>query len=47
MQEAWLALIEGRKPDSAVRALLRHEVRHNANKTNFDLCHVTQIRKRF
>jgi hypothetical protein len=27
VQEAWLAVTEGRKPDSAVRALLRRESR--------------------
>lgn len=27
MQEAWLALCEGRKPDSAVRAMLRREAK--------------------
>jgi hypothetical protein len=30
MQEAWLAVIEGRKPDSAVRALIRREERFQA-----------------
>ena len=33
MQEAWLAVSEGRKPDSAVRSLLRREARERA-------CHV-------
>ena len=31
IQAAWVAHLEGRiKPDSAVRQVLRHEVRHNA-----------------
>jgi hypothetical protein len=47
MQVAWLALAEGRKPDSAVRALVRHEQKHAACKPNFDLCPVAQVRRRF
>jgi len=47
IQVAWLALAEGRKPDSAVRALVRHEQKHTARKPNFDLCPVGQVRKRF
>jgi hypothetical protein len=47
MQVAWLAVAEGRKPDSAVRALVRHEQKHAAVKPNFDLCETTGIRKRF
>ncbi len=47
VQTAWLAVAEGRKPDSAVRALLRHEQRHTARKPNFDLCPVGEVRKRF
>lgn len=47
VQAAWLASSEGRKPDSAVRALQREEQRHKANKPNFDLCPVSRVRKRF
>jgi hypothetical protein len=47
LQAAWLAHAEGRKPDSAVRALLRDEQRHKARKPNFDLCPVAQVRRRF
>jgi hypothetical protein len=47
LQAAWLAAAEGRKPDSAVRALLRHEQRHAAQKPNFERCPVAQVRKRF
>jgi hypothetical protein len=47
VQAAWLAHAEGRKPDSAVRALLRHEQRHNAAKPNFDLCPTDRVRRRF
>lgn len=47
IQAAWLALAEGRKPDSAVRALVRHEQKHVARKPNFDLYPVAQVRKRF
>jgi hypothetical protein len=47
MQDAWLALAEGRKPDSAVRALLRHEDRHRAQKPDFDLCRASSVRRRF
>ena len=38
IQAAWLAVSEGRKPDSAVRTLLRHEKRHEARKPNLDRC---------
>jgi hypothetical protein len=34
-QAAWLALSEGRKPDSAVRAVVRHEQKLGAQKPNF------------
>ena len=47
MQAAWLAVSEGRKPDSAVRALLRHEKRHQARKPNFDRCPKEAVRARF
>jgi hypothetical protein len=47
IQAAWLALAEGRKPDSAVRALVRGEERHKARKPDFDLCPVAQVRRRF
>lgn len=47
IQAAWLAVAEGRKPDSAVRALLRHEERHKADKPNFDLCPRESVRRRF
>lgn len=46
-QEAWLAHHEGRKPDSAVRALLRHEERHRAKKPDLDRCPVREVRRRF
>lgn len=44
-QAAWLALAEGRKPDSAVRALVRHEQKHVAMA--FELCPVSRIKRRF
>lgn len=47
IQEAWLAVAEGRKPDSAVRALVRHEQKHAARKPNFDYCPTSIVRKRF
>jgi len=47
LQVAWLAHAEGRKPDSAVRSLLRDEQRHKAHKPDFDLCPVARVRKRF
>jgi hypothetical protein len=47
MQAAWVAVAEGKKPDSAVRALVRHEQRHAAAKPDFDLCPASEIRKRF
>ena len=47
MQEAWLAFAEGRKPDSAVRALLRHEERHRTVKPDLDRCPVRSVRRRF
>jgi hypothetical protein len=47
LQVAWLALSEGKKPDSAVRALVRHEQKHAAARPNFDLCTASGIRKRF
>ena len=47
VQAAWLAVAEGRKPDSAVRALLRQEDRHKADKPNFDLCPKEAVRHRF
>jgi len=31
LQAAWVAYLEGRiKPDSAVRQVMRHEIKHNA-----------------
>ncbi|MDZ4818174.1 MAG: hypothetical protein SGJ20_04290 [Planctomycetota bacterium] len=47
LQAAWVAHKEGRKPDSAVRALVRHEQRHKATKPNFDLCPAGTVRRRF
>ena len=47
LQAAWLALAEGRKPDSAVRALVRHEQKHVARKPNFELCPVAKVKRRF
>lgn len=47
MQCAWLAVAEGKKPDSAVRALLRREQRQRAVHPNFDLCPTASVRKRF
>jgi predicted HD phosphohydrolase len=47
IQAAWLAHAEGRKPDSAVRALLRHEVRHKTKSFDFELCPTRKVRRRF
>lgn len=47
VQAAWEALSDGLKPDSGVRALLRHEKRHKATKPNFDLCPKERVRQRF
>ena len=47
MQEAWLAMLEGRKPVIAIRALLRHEERHRTAKPDLDRIAVRYVRKRF
>jgi len=47
IQAAWLAHAEGRKPDSAVRALLRHEVRHKTKRFDLELCPTRKVRQRF
>jgi len=47
IQAAWLAHAQGRKPDSAVRALVRHEQRHRASKPNFDICPAHSVAVRF
>lgn len=36
MQEAWLAVAEGRKPDSAVRKLLRRETKHQGQRVDIE-----------
>ena len=47
IQIAWVANHDGRKPDSAVRALVRQEERHRAAKPDLDRCLVSSIRRRF
>lgn len=47
IQAAWVAHTEGRKPDSAVRALVRHEQRHKATKPDFNKCPTGNVRRRF
>jgi len=47
IQEAWLAVADGRNPDSAVRALVRHEAKHHASRARLELCSRMQIRMFF
>ncbi len=47
LQAAWEAVSDGRKADSGVRAVIRHEQRHKAIKPNFDLCPTSGVRRRF
>jgi hypothetical protein len=47
MQEAWLATLEGRKPDSAVRQLARREARLSAMQVDMDHCPPAAVRHRF
>jgi hypothetical protein len=47
VQAAWVAYREGRKPDSAVRAVVRAEKRHHAAKPEFEKCPVAKVRRRF
>lgn len=47
VQSAWVAVSEGRKPDSAVRALIRHEQRHKSARPNLDRCTRESVRRRF
>lgn len=47
IQAAWVALAQGLKPDSGVRRVIRHELKHRARKPNFDLCPSNQILQRF
>ncbi len=47
IQAAWAAHAEGKRPDSGVRQLVRHELRHRAAKPDFDLCPSGSIRRAF
>jgi hypothetical protein len=47
IQDAWLAHAEGRKPDLAVRALLRQEERHKTRPLDLELCPTRKVRRRF
>ena len=47
LQAAWAAYAQGLKPDTGVRQVVRHELKHRARKPNFDLCPANGIRQRF
>lgn len=47
MQEAWLAVSQGRKPDSAVRALLRREARERARYVDLTAVNPAHVRACF
>ena len=47
IQIAWITNHEGRKPDSAVRALIRQEERQRHAKPDLDRCSTRCILRRF